>query len=105
MVVTLQKGTAVALARVSTTLLGKLRHTMGNVEARAGTLGPDQLAMQGFASEATDSVTALNQELSNAQSVTMAHALTNLQLQESAHQAAMYVTSKIDGMDLVSYLG
>lgn len=105
MVVTLQKGTATALARVGTTLLGKLQSAMGTVNAQAGKLGADQLAMQGFASEATSSVTALEQELGNAQNVTMAQALTNLQLQQNAYQAAMYVTSKIDGMNLVSYLG
>ncbi|MGH8979973.1 MAG: flagellin [Acidimicrobiales bacterium] len=105
MVVTLDKGTATALARVGTTLLGKLQTAMSTVDAQAGTLGADQIAMQGFSSEATDSVTALEQELGDAQDVTMAQALTNLQLQENAYQAAMYVTSQLDGMSLMSYLG
>jgi flagellar hook-associated protein 3 FlgL len=105
MVVTLQKGTAAALTRVGRTLFGKLQTAMARANAQAGKLGADQIAMQGFASEATASVTALQQELGNAQNVTMAQALTNLQLQENSYQAAMYVTSKIEGMNLVSYLG
>lgn len=105
MVVTLQKGTAAALSRVTTTLLGKLKTAMATVDAQSGKLGADQVAMEGFASDATDSVTALEQELSDAQDVTMAQALTNLQLQENAYQAAMYVTSQLDGMSLVDYLG
>lgn len=105
MVATLKKGTPTALGRVAETLLGKLQTAMGTVEAQAGQLGADQVAMEGFASDAGYSVTALEQELSDAQDVTMAQALTNLQLQENAYEAAMYVTSQLDGMSLMSYLG
>jgi flagellar hook-associated protein 3 FlgL len=100
----LAKGTSTSITKVATTLLGTLQKAMANVESQAGTLGADQQAMESFSSQATASATALEQELAAAQDVTMAQALTNLQLQENSYQSALYVTSQLDGLSLVNYL-
>lgn len=100
----LGKGTSASVAKVATTLLGTLQKAMATVESQAGQLGADQQAMQGFSSQATSSATALQQELGAAQDVTMAQALTNLQLRENSYQSALYVTSQLDGLSLVKYL-
>jgi flagellar hook-associated protein 3 FlgL len=100
----LAKGTSASVTKVATTLLGTLQTAMAKVQSQAGQLGADQQAMEGFSSQATDSATALEQELTAAQDVTMAQALTNLQLQENSYQSALYVTSQLDGLSLVKYL-
>lgn len=100
----LQKGTTTSITKVATTLLGTLQKAMANVASQAGKLGADQQAMEGFATQATASATALQQELAAAQDVTMAQALTNLQLQENSYQAALLVTSKLNDLSLVNYL-
>jgi flagellar hook-associated protein 3 FlgL len=100
----LAKGTSTSITEVATTLLGTLQKAMANVESQAGKLGADQQAMQGFSSQATGSVTSLEQELAAAQDVTMAQALTNLQLRENSYQSALYVTSQLDGLSLAHYL-
>lgn len=100
----LAKGTTTSITKVAETLLGTLQSAMSNVQSQAGKLGADQQAMEGFSSQATASATALQQELGAAQDVTMAQALTNLQLQENSYQSALYVTSQLDGLSLVNYL-
>lgn len=100
----LAKGTSASITTVATTLLGTLQKAMANVQSQAGKLGADQQAMEGFSAQATASATALEQELASAQDVTMAQALTNLQLQENSYQSALYVTSQLDGLSLVNYL-
>ena len=100
----LQKGTATSLHTAATTGLTKLQKAIGVVEAKAGQLGADQQAMQGFANQATASATALQQELGDAQDVNLAQAMTNLQLQQTSYQAALYVTSQLKTDSLVNYL-
>lgn len=90
--------------KAATTGLTRLQKAMQRVEAVAGTLGADQVSMQGFSNQATASATALQQELGNAQDVNMAQALTNLQLQQTSYQAALYVTSQLRTESLVNYL-
>lgn len=97
-------GTTASLKTAATTELGNLQKAMAVVEAQAGQLGANQQAMQGFANQATASATALQQELGNAQDVNMAQALTNLQLQQTSYQAALYVTSQLKTDSLVNYL-
>jgi flagellar hook-associated protein 3 FlgL len=101
----LQKGTAASINKAATTGLAAVQAAMETVEAQAGKLGADQVAMEGFTSEATSSATALEQELGAAQDVTMAQAITNLQLQQTSYQAALYITSQLDTESLVNYLG
>ena len=100
----LQAGTAASIQKATTTGLGALQTAMQTVETAAGTLGADQQAMQGFATQATASATALQQELGSAQDVNMAQAITNLQLQQTSYQAALYVTSQLHTDSLTEYL-
>ena len=100
----LQKGTSASITKVATTLLGTLQKAITNVQTQAGKLGADQQAMEAFSSQATNASTALQQELASAQDVTMAQALTNLQLQQNSYQAALLVTSKLKTLSLVNYL-
>ena len=60
--------------------------------------------MQGFAAQATASTSALQQELGAAQDVNMAQAITNLQLQQTSYQAALYATSQLHTDSLAEYL-
>jgi flagellar hook-associated protein 3 FlgL len=100
----LEKGTAASLGKAATTGLGALQAAIGVVAAQAGKLGADQQAMEGFSAQATAAATALEQELGNAQDVNIAQAITNLQLQQTAYQAALYATSQVDASSLVKYL-
>ncbi|MGH9082839.1 MAG: flagellin, partial [Acidimicrobiales bacterium] len=100
----LKTGTTASLGQAATTGLADLQTAMGVVEAQAGKLGADQQSMQGFSTQATASATALGQELGDAQDVNMAQALTNLQLQQTSYQAALYVTSQLKTDSLINYL-
>lgn len=100
----LSSKTPAKINAAATTELGNLQTAMSTVEAQAGTLGANQQAMQGFANQATASATALQNELGNAQDVNLAQALTNLQLQQTSYQAALYVTSQLKTTSLVNYL-
>ncbi|MGH9088507.1 MAG: flagellin [Acidimicrobiales bacterium] len=100
----LKTGTTASLQKAATTELGNLQSAMASVRSKAGQLGADQQAMQGFANQATASATALQQELGNAQDVNLAQALTNLQMQQTSYQAALYITSQLKTDSLVNYL-
>lgn len=100
----LQTGTTASLNAAATTELGNLQTAIGVVQAQAGQLGANQQTMQGFATQATAAASALQQELGNAQDVNMAQALTNLQLQQTSYQSALYVTSQLKTESLVNYL-
>ena len=100
----LQAGTATSLHRATTTGLSALQAAMQTVETAAGTLGAAQQAMEGYATQATASATALQQELGSAQDVNLAQAITNLQLQQNSYQAALYATSQLHVDSLAQYL-
>jgi flagellar hook-associated protein 3 FlgL len=100
----LAKGTSASISKAATTGLSALQSAMSKVEAQAGQLGADQQAIQGFAEQASAAVTAFEQELSAAQDVTMAQAITNLQAQQTAYKAALYVTSQLNADSLLTYL-
>ena len=100
----LAKGTSASVSKAATTGLSSLQTAMGKVEAQAGQLGADQQAIQGFAEQASAAVTSFEQELSAAQNVTMAQAITNLQAQQTAYKAALYVTSQLNAESLITYL-
>ncbi len=92
------------LGQVTTTDLNALSTALSNAETAAGTLGANQQAVQGFASQATASATALTGQLGAVQDTNMAQALTNLQLQQTAYQEALYATSQLSTDSLVKYL-
>lgn len=100
----LEQGTSTSINWAATTGLKALQGAMSKVEAQAAKLGADQVAMQGFSSQATASATSLEGELSNAQDVNLAAALTNLQQMNSAYNAALYVTGQLSADSLVNYL-
>ncbi len=100
----LAKGTSASISKAATTGLSALQTAMSTVEAQAGQLGANQQAIQGFAEQASAAVTSFEQELSAAQDVTMAQAITNLQAQQTAYKAALYVTSQLNAESLLTYL-
>jgi flagellar hook-associated protein 3 FlgL len=100
----LQAGTQAGIQAAQTTGLAALQSAMQTVETQAAVLGANQQAMQGFATQATGTVTSLTQELGNLQNVNMAGAITNLQLQQTTYQAALYATSQLNTLSLTQYL-
>lgn len=100
----LASGTPTSIAKVVTTGLSALQAAMARVSRQAAKVGADYQAMQGFANQATGMHQSLQQELSSAQDVTMARAATNLQAQQTAYQAALYVASQLRSDSLVNYL-
>lgn len=100
----LQTGTQASIQAAQTTGLANLQAAIQVVENQAAVLGANQQAMQGFATQATSTVTSLTQELGNLQDVNMAGAITNLQLQQTAYQAALYATSQLHTLSLAQYL-
>ncbi|MDA8295492.1 MAG: hypothetical protein M0004_02680 [Actinomycetota bacterium] len=81
-----------------------LQAALNNAEAAAGTLGAQQDSMQSFATQASDSVSALTQQLGNVQSTNMAEAITSLQLQQTSYQEALYATAQLSTDSLAKYL-
>jgi flagellar hook-associated protein 3 FlgL len=100
----LNTGSAASLANLTTTDIPNLQSALGQVESAAGQLGSQQDAMQNFQVQATSTVTSLQGQLSSVQDVNMAEAMTNLQLQNTAYQAALYATSQISTASLTQYL-
>lgn len=100
----LASGTPTSLAAAATTGLTAVQTAMARVSGQAAKLGADYQAMQGFSNQATGMLQSLQEELANAQDVTMAQAATNLQAQNTAYQAALYVTSQLHNNSLVNYL-
>jgi flagellar hook-associated protein 3 FlgL len=97
-------GTSASISKAATTGLSALQAAMSNVEVQAGKLGADQQAIQGFAEQASATVTSFEKELASAQDVTMAQAITNLQAQQTSYQAALYIASQLNADSLVTYL-
>jgi flagellar hook-associated protein 3 FlgL len=92
------------LTAVTGTDLQNLTSAISTVESAAATLGANQQAVEGFSTQATNTQTALQGELSSVQNVNMAEAITNLQLQQTSYQAALYATSQLNQQSLVQYL-
>ena len=100
----LDSGSSSSLANLESSDVASLQSAIAKVEGAAGSLGAAQQQMQGFSSQATDSVSSLEQELSAVQGTNMAQAITDLQLQQSAYQAALYATSQLSSDSLAKYL-
>ena len=100
----LKTGTAASLSNLTSVDIPNLKNAITQVASSAGQLGAQQQSMQGFEAQAQATVTTLEGQLSSVQSVNMAEAMTNLQLQNTAYQAALYATSQITANSLVKYL-
>ncbi|HEY3942721.1 MAG TPA: flagellin [Acidimicrobiales bacterium] len=100
----LQTGTSASLNAAQTTDLGSLDTAIAQVETQAGVLGANQQLMQSYSDQATSTTTTLEQQLGSLTNVNMAQAITNLQLQQTAYQAALYATAQLNTTSLVSYL-
>lgn len=81
-----------------------LQGALTQAESATGTLGAQQDSLQSFATQASDSVSALTQQLGNVQSTNMAEAITSLQLQQTSYQEALYATSQLSTDSLAKYL-
>lgn len=92
------------LSKVTGTDLQNLSAALDRVETAAGVLGANQQEVQGFSTQATDTISSLQQELGSVQDTNMAQALTNLQLQQTAYQEALYATSQLSSDSLAKYL-
>jgi flagellar hook-associated protein 3 FlgL len=100
----LQTGTPTSLAAVTGTDLTNLKNSIAQVQSAAATLGANQQAVEGFSTQATNTTASLQQQLGSVQDVNMAQAITNLQLQQTSYQAALYATSQLSSESLVQYL-
>lgn len=100
----LNTGSAASLSHLQNVDLPNLQAAFNQVSTAAGTLGAAQQQVQGFAQQATDSVTALDQQLGAVQDVNVAQAITSLQLQQTAYQEALYATSQLSTDSLAKYL-
>ncbi|HVC24887.1 MAG TPA: hypothetical protein VND23_03935, partial [Acidimicrobiales bacterium] len=100
----LQTGTAASISNVENTDLTNLNNSLNQAETAAGVLGASQQSVEGFSTQATGSVSSLQQELGSVQDTNMAQALTSLQLQQAAYQSALYATSQLSSDSLVKYL-
>lgn len=100
----LNTGTSASLQDLQQTQLPALQSALTQVETAAGSLGAYQQQMEGFSTQATSSVSALEQQLSSVQSTNMAEAITNLQLQQTAYQEALYATAQLSSDSLAKYL-
>lgn len=100
----LTTGTSASLANLTSVDIPNLTKAINQVSDAVGQLGAQQDSMQGFQSQAQMTVSTFESQLSSVQSVNMAEAMTNLQLQNTAYQAALYATSQISANSLVKYL-
>jgi flagellar hook-associated protein 3 FlgL len=100
----LQTGTTASLNAAQTTDLSNLGTAINQVESQAAVLGSNQQLMQSYSDQATSTSSTLEEQLGSLTNVNMAQAITNLQLQQTAYQAALYATSQLSTTSLVSYL-
>lgn len=100
----LTTSTPSSIQNVETNDLTNLTNAISTVETAAANLGSNQQSVEGFSTQATNSVAALQGELSSVQNVNMAQAITSLQAQQTGYQAALYATSQISADSLVKYL-
>jgi len=100
----LQSGTPASISNVEGSDLQSLNAAIQTVEGAASTLGANQQAIEQFSAQATQTAGALQQQLGSVQDVNMASAITNLQLQQTAYQAALWATSQLSTDDLAKYL-
>ena len=97
-------GASAALGQVTGQNLSDLNTALSQAETTAGVLGANEVSVESFATQATGAMTSLQGELGAVQDTNMAQALTNLQLQQTAYQSALYATSLLKTDSLAQYL-
>jgi flagellar hook-associated protein 3 FlgL len=84
--------------------LGSLQTAMNTVSAQDGVLGSLSSQLSTTSTEIASKITTMQGSLGTVQNADMATTLTNLQLEETAYQAALSVTAKIVQPTLASFL-
>jgi len=84
--------------------LGSLQDVMNTVAAKDGVLGSLSSQLSTTSTEIASKITTMQGSLGTVQDANMATTLTNLQLEETAYQAALSVTAKIVQPTLASFL-
>jgi len=87
-----------------TTDLSALDGAIQTVTTAAATLGASYQRMQGFATQATNSQTALQSQVSAEDSVNVAQATTQLTQDQQTFQTGLWATAQIESHSLVQYL-
>jgi flagellar hook-associated protein 3 FlgL len=100
----LTSGTPSAVSNLEGSDLTNLDSAIQTVTNAASTLGASQDAVQQFSTQAASTVDSLQQQLGSIQDVNMATAISNLQLQQTAYQAALWATSQLSTDNLAQYL-
>jgi flagellar hook-associated protein 3 FlgL len=98
-------GTSASLQAAETTGLSSIQSAIQQVTAAAAQLGANYQQMQAFSTQATSTLTTLQQQVSSTDSVNIAQASTQLTQDQDSYQAALWATSKIEDQSLVQYLG
>ena len=93
------------LQQAETTDLKSLDASISQVETQAAVMGANYQRMQGFSQQATDTQTALQQQLSSLDAVNVAQATTQLTATQQSYQAALWATAQIQQQSLVQFLG
>lgn len=100
----LNSGTPTKISKALATGMASLQAAITRALSQETELGASKDAMQQYATQAKEVVGSLTGQLSSARDVTMAEAITNLQTQQTAYQAALYTASAIKTDGLVQYL-
>lgn len=100
----LQTGTQASVSNVEGADLTNLNAAIQQVSAAAATLGSNQQAIEQFNTQASQATSTLQQQLGSVQDVNMASAITNLQLEQTSYQAALWATSQLSTDNLAKYL-
>lgn len=98
-------GTPASLAQAMGPDLKNLDAAITTVETQAAQLGAQYQQMSALQQQATSSQAALNEELSGIQSVNLPQAITNLQMQQSSYQTALWAASQLIQPSLIQFLG
>ncbi len=93
------------LSTAETTDLKTLDAAISQVESQAAVMGANYQRMQGFAQQATDTKTALEQQLSSLDAVNVAKVTTQLTATQQSYQEALWATAQIQQQSLVQFLG
>ena len=97
-------GTSASLNQAETTDLQALDTAITQVESQAGILGVSYQRMQAFSQQATDTMAALQSQISGEDSVNIAQVTTQLTQTQQSYQAALWATAQLQQQSLVQFL-
>lgn len=100
----IRTGTTASLAAAMGTDLSNLDAGITRAQNQAAQLGAQYQRMQAMQTQATNTQTALNVELSGVQAVNLPEALTNLQQRQNSYQTALWAASQLIQPNLVQFL-